>query len=324
MMEETLRQIKFNLRQIKSITGVENVVLTQRDGQPIESAGVWLSKNEIFGVCSIVSAIFNVAEQLHPETLKYLLIDGERAKILIAPIHTKLDKIYNSVNKAEYFLTITARLKVNLGAIMLSMKDTLNALTMAIENSGANFKPPLRSYDKDELKKILESFNVKEDNSCSDSYSSVNINLSEEISNKIRDCIFEFSKTVPGVKMASISLNGGYPLLNINLDSTNTQSEGALSYTLYDTSKRIITTLKQTPINNVLIDCEGYSHFIYGCEMGIFSTYISRGQKRLGLLRLLIPQYVKILSELLVQSQKLEPPILNLNNIFDGLKIGDS
>ncbi|MHA1268209.1 MAG: roadblock/LC7 domain-containing protein [Candidatus Helarchaeota archaeon] len=322
-MEDIMNQIKYHLRQIKSITGVENVVLTQRDGQPIESAGVWLSKNEIFGVCSIVSAIFNVAEQLHIDTLNYLLIDGERAKILVAPIHTHMEQ-FNANTKAEYFLTVTAKLKVNLGAIMLSMRDTLSGISRTIEASGNDFKPPLRSYDKNALKQILDSFNVKEDGSFQESYSTININLSEEISNKIRDCIFDFSRTVPGVKMASISLNGGYNLLNVNLDSNVTQSEGALSYTLFDTSKKVISTLKQTPINNVLIDCDGYTHFIYGCEMGIFSTYISRGQKRLGLLRLLIPQYVKIISDLLLQSQKLEAPILNLNNIFDGLKIGDS
>ncbi|MBD3228761.1 MAG: hypothetical protein GF329_11300 [Candidatus Lokiarchaeota archaeon] len=322
-MEDIMKEIKYHLRQIKSITGVENVVLTQRDGQPIESAGVWLSKNEIFGVCSIVSAIFNVAEQLHPNSLKYLLIDGERAKILIAPIHTTQDRVVNGSQKAEYFLTITARLKVNLGAIMLSMKDTLAAIKNSIEYSGDNFKPPLRSYDEDALKEILNSFNVKEDGTSEEAYSSVNINLNKEISNQIRDCIFDFSKRVPGVKMASISLNGGYNLLNVNLDSTNSQSEGALSYTLYDTSKKIINTLKQTPINNVLIDCTGYSHFIYGCDMGIFSTFISRGQKRLGLLRLLIPQYVKMFSDLLIKSQKIEAPAISLNNIFDELKIGE-
>ena len=322
-MDNTIKQIQYHLRNIKSVTGVENVVLTQRDGNPIESAGVWLSKNEIFGVCSIVSAIFNVAEQLHPTSLNYLLIDGERAKILIAPIHTNMNKIIDYTSKAEYFLTITARLKVNLGAIMLQMKDTLTAIADIVEYSGTDFKPPLRSYDKNELKNVLDNFNVKVNGSYKESYSSMNINLSEDISNKIRDCIFDFSRTVPGVKMASISLNGGYNLMNMKLDSTNTQSEGPLSYTLYDTSKKIINTLKQTAINNVLIDCIGYSHFIYGCDIGIFSTYISRGQKRLGLLRLLIPQYVKMLSTFLVESKKLEAPVMNLTNIFDELKIGE-
>ena len=169
-MDNALNIISNHLKQIKSIIGVENVVLTQRDGQPIESAGVWLSKNEIFGVCSIVSAIFNVAEQLHPKSLNYLLIDGERAKILIAPVHTNKDKIINNVQKAEYFLTITARLKVNLGAIMLSIKDTMKGIANAIEESGKDFKPPLRSYDEAALKEILKSFNVKEDGSYTDSY----------------------------------------------------------------------------------------------------------------------------------------------------------
>ncbi|MHA1312064.1 MAG: roadblock/LC7 domain-containing protein [Candidatus Helarchaeota archaeon] len=322
-MDEILREIKTGLDRIKSITGVENVVLTQRDGQPIESSGVWLSKNEIFGVCSIVSAVFNVAEQIHSNNLNYLLIDGERAKILIAPINTwRYDKNkanFNGNFKSEYFLTITARLKVNLGAIMISMKDTLLSMARIIYDSGKEFKPPLRAYDEDELKRILTSFNVKEDEITNTKIESNNIQIDEKLSNKIRDCIFDFSKNVPGVKLASIAINGGYPLLNVTLDSNNLQGEGALSYSLYDTSKRIINTLKKTPINNVLCECTNYSHFIYGIQNGIFSTFISNGQKRLGLLRLLIPQYVNWLSEYMNEATKLETPVLEIKNIFDEL-----
>ena len=316
--------IKSDLNKIKSITGVENVILTQRDGQPVESAGVWLSKNEIFGVCSIVSAIFNVAEQIHPSLLNYILIDGERAKILIAPINTNNNSTnnnnFNGFQKTEYFLTITARLKVNLGAIMISMKDTIASIAQIITDSGENFKPPLRSYDEAELKKILSSFNVKDNEIIGQSIESNNININEDLSNKIRDCIFEFSKSVPGVKLASIALNGGYPFLNISLDTLNLQGEGALSYSLYDTGKRIINTLKRTSINNVLCDCKNYSHFIYGIKDGIFSTFISGSQKRLGLLRLLIPQYVNWLSEYMIEASKIETTVLEIKNIFEDFK----
>ncbi|MHA1269500.1 MAG: roadblock/LC7 domain-containing protein [Candidatus Helarchaeota archaeon] len=322
-MDNTLNSIRSSLNKIKSISGVENVVLTQRDGQPIESAGVWLSKNEIFGVCSIVSAVFNVAEQLHSNELNYLLIDGERAKILIAPLNfTKISgngNYLNSYSRSDYFLTITARLRVNLGAIMISMKDTLLSIARMIENSGEEFKPPLRSYDENELKRILSSFNVKEDNESEMTIESNNININENLSNKIRDCIFDFSRNVPGVKLVSVALSGGYPFLNISLDTINFQGEGALSYSLYDTSKRIINTLKKTHINNVLCECENYSHFIYGIKNGIFSTYISNGPKRLGLLRLLIPQYVNWLSEFMVEASKTEVPVMKINNIFDDL-----
>ncbi|TFF85717.1 MAG: roadblock/LC7 domain-containing protein [Promethearchaeota archaeon] len=323
-MENSLTGIKSCLGRIKSITGVENVVLTQRDGQPVESSGVWLSRNEIFGVCSIVSAVFNVAEQLHSGNLNYMLIDGERAKILIAPINSgnnfESDLNVSGFKGSEYFITITARLKVNLGAIMISMKDTIQSIGRIINGSGENFKPPLRSYDDNELKRILESFNVKEDGESQDTIDSENININETLSEKIRDCIFDFSKRVPGVKMASIALDGGYPFLNISLDSLNLQAEGALSYSLYDTSKRIISTLKKTPINNVLCECKQYSHFIYGIKKGIFSTFISSGQKRLGLLRLLIPQYVNWLSDYMIEASKIETPLLEIGNIFEDFK----
>ena len=320
-MDEPIQRIKTFLNSIKSITGVENVVLTQRDGQPIESSGVWLSKNEIFGVCSIVSAVFNVAEQLHGNRLNYMLIDGERAKILIAPINLGLgnDRKFCVQNKSEYFLTVTARIRVNLGAIMISMRDTLLKIAKTINDSGENFKPPLRSYDENELKRILASFNLKDDDDMMENVDLSNINIDEQLSNKIRDCIFDFYRNVPGVKLASIALNGGYPLLNVSLDMKDIEAEGALSYSLYDTSKRIINTLKKTPINNVLCECIDYSHFIYGIKYGIFSTYISSTQKRLGLLRLLIPQYVNLLSDYMKTAKKVETPILEVKDIFNNL-----
>ncbi len=71
-------KIKIHLEQIKQLKGVENAVLTQRDGNPIQSTGVWFSKNEIFNVSSATSAIFNVGIHLHPKDLKYILIEGIR------------------------------------------------------------------------------------------------------------------------------------------------------------------------------------------------------------------------------------------------------
>ena len=62
-------KIGLHLDQIKQLKGVENAVLTQRDGNPIQSTGVWFSKDEIFNVCSAASAIFNVGIHLHPNDL---------------------------------------------------------------------------------------------------------------------------------------------------------------------------------------------------------------------------------------------------------------
>jgi predicted regulator of Ras-like GTPase activity (Roadblock/LC7/MglB family) len=63
------------LQIIKMISGVENVVLIQKDGLPVASAGVWFSKDEVFAVASSTAAIFGVAKLIHGN-FQYLLMES--------------------------------------------------------------------------------------------------------------------------------------------------------------------------------------------------------------------------------------------------------
>jgi len=330
---EILQEVKNYLIKIKKIYGVENTVLSQRDGSPIESAGIWLSKNEIFGVCSSTAAIFNVAEHLHKSALNYILIDGERAKILVAPLRNSTGKIKNNTSilensgsnydlssNTDYFIAITTRPKTNLGSIFIGMKNTLNSIRDLLEKSGLEFKPPLRSFSEDEVKNILNAFSVKEDEQTSSNIETFSLKITANLSSRLRDLIFDYSKNVPGVKLACITLTGGYPLCKFTLDPM-LEAEGAISFSLFDTSKRIIYMLKKTTINSVLCECSTYSHFIYNLDGGIFSTFISKGEKRLGLLRLLIPQYVKTMNQYLREAEKTPETIFNIKQIFEELNI---
>ena len=325
-MKNLVLDIKKHLKTIKGIFGVENVVLTQRDGQPIESSGVWLSKNEIFGVCSSTSAIFNVAELLHKDNLNYILIDGKRSKILITPIYINHNSIplKEESNKAEFFIAITTRPQVNLGGIFIKMKKKLEIIGKMITDSGENFKPPLRSFSEKEIDNILTSFSVKDKQETSSNkfIDTFTFKLDINISNKIRDIVFDFSKNVPGVNLAVVALNGGYSLCKFSLDPL-IDSEGALPFSLYDTSRRIIWMLKKTEINNVFCDCKEYNHFIYGLIKGsIFSTYISKNnEKRLGLLRLMIPQYVNNLQSYLQEASKKSIDSIDINQLLEELNI---
>ena len=95
-------KIGIHLDKIKQLKGVENAVLTQRDGNPIQSSGVWFSKDEIFNVSSATSAIFNVGIHLHPNDLKYILIEGKKAKSALAlGIHDSSIEVNIKVKSAE-------------------------------------------------------------------------------------------------------------------------------------------------------------------------------------------------------------------------------
>lgn len=333
-MSDVLQIIKQYLNVIKSIYGVENVVLTQRDGQPIESVGIWLSKNEIFGVCSSTSAIFNVAEEIHKDSLNYILIDGERSKILVAPL--RLNHNYNHVSSSfqqdygnplssvEFYIVVTTKQNVNLGSIFIKMKKTLAEIQNVLVNSEKNYKPPLRSFNENEVKEILESFKVKDLNNENNEkiIDTFMIQMSSKISENIKGCVLDFTKNVPGVKLACVTLNGGYSICKFVFDSI-IESEGAMAFSLFDTSRKIIWMLKKTNINNVLCDCNTYIHFMYNIDRGsIFSCYIERGEdKRLGLLRLLIPQYIQNLKFYLKEADKKTVETFNITQILNELNI---
>ncbi|MHA1380718.1 MAG: roadblock/LC7 domain-containing protein [Candidatus Helarchaeota archaeon] len=333
-MSDVLQTIKQHLKVIKSIMGVENVILTQRDGQPIESAGIWLSKNEIFGVCSSTSAIFNVAEEMHKGALNYILIDGERSKILIAPlrVNNQKDNFLDSTQKlkdslntvAEFYIIITTKNAVNLGSIFIKMKKTLITIENLLVNSNKNYKPPLRSFDENEINEILESFKVKNINDSNNEkiIDTFLLQMASSTSENIRNSVLDFSKNIPGVKLASVTLNGGYSICKFVFDSY-LESEGAMAFSLFDTSRKIIWMLKKTNINNVLCDCKKYIHFMYHIEKGsIFSCYIQRGEdKRLGLFRLLIPQYVQNLRSYLKEANRNPVETFNLTQILNELNI---
>ncbi len=324
MSDETLQEVKSQLAKIKKIYGVENTVLSQRDGSPIESAGIWLSRNEIFGVCSSTAAIFNVAEHLHQKELNYILIDGIRAKILVAPLRNSDNSLYNNGiqmnNHTEFFLAVTTRPRTNLGSIFIGMRNTLESITEILENSGLEFKPPLRTFSENEVRTILDAFSVKEDNETTSTINTFSLKITAKLSAKIRDLIFDYSKNVPGVKLACITLNGGYPLCKFTLDPV-LEAEGAISFSIFDQCSRTLYMLKKDSIRNVLCETQNYSHFIYDLNGGIFSTYISKGEKRIGLLRLLIPQYVKTMNDYLKEADSTPEALINIKQILEELNI---
>ncbi len=325
--------MKNHLVKIKKIAGVENIVLSQRDGAPIQSAGVWLSANEIFGVCSLTAAIFNVAEEIHTRSLNHILIDGVKAKILVAPLqnmngYPATGHLYSPppVNgqgqpeKVEYFIAITTKPKTILGTIFMKLKQILPSVRLILDNSNTEFKPPLRNFSENEVNNIFNTFSTKEEGGEISSISSGSMMISSDLREKIGSEMFHFSNNVKGVQVANITLNGGYPICDYSLDPT-IQSKGPMSSTLFDASKRIIYMLKKTAITSVTCECKSYSHFIYHLNEGIFSTYISKGKVRLGLIRMMIPQYVRKINQHLAEIEKSSGPIIDYQALLEGLNI---
>jgi len=302
-------QIKSALEQIKMVKGVENVVLTQRDGNPIQSAGVWLSKDEIFGVCSAASAIYNVGAHLHPNELKYILLEGKKSKIFIAPLkdvdpNSPADKILKMQGMAnlvdDFFVAISTQPQINLGGIFLQTRETLKKIKKVLVTSGENFTPPLREFNEKSIQNAIAGFNVKDEVQEKRVLSRNSFFVSKEIAENVSIILKNFAKNVSNLRNTIITINGGFILsyLEKNSDSKNEiEAEAAMSFSLFSTSDRCAWLLKKMHVESILLECESYFQFINRIEDGIFTCKITKGQQKIGLLRLILPHYIELIKK---------------------------
>ena len=261
-------KIGIHLDQIKQIKGVENAVLTQRDGNPIQSTGVWFSKDEIFNVSSATSAIFNVGIHLHPRELKYILIEGKKAKILIAPlnspVHNSLNRILEEQgildDKHEFFIAITAQPNINLGGVFLQTSECLRKIKTSLITSGESFKPPLIQFNSQKVQNIIEGFNIKENSEIDFKLSPFSLSLSKPMSLNLKKVLNNISLTVPDLKYAFVTIEGGFIasrfLKNFDVNAEELDKVSAMSYSLFQTANRCAWLLKKMHAESILLDCQ--------------------------------------------------------------------
>ncbi|MHA1991277.1 MAG: hypothetical protein ACW98A_09965 [Candidatus Hodarchaeales archaeon] len=311
-------KIGIHLDQIKQIKGVENAVLTQRDGNPIQSTGVWFSKDEIFNVSSATSAIFNVGIHLHPKDLKYILIEGKKAKILIAPlnspIHNSLNRILEAQgvldDKHEFFIAITAQPNINLGGVFLQTNECLRKIKTSLITSGESFKPPLIQFNSQKVQNIIEGFNVKENSEIDFKLSPFSLSFSKPMSLNLKKVLNNISQTVPDLKYAFITVEGGFIasklLKNYDVNAEKLDKISAMSYSLFQTANRCAWLLKKMHAESILLDCQHSFQFIEGLGKAIFSTVIGKMRQRLGLIRLILPQFTNKINTLVREASEIK------------------
>ncbi len=311
-------KIQIHLDQIKQLKGVENVVLTQRDGNPIQSTGVWFSKEEVFNISSATSAIFNVGIHLHPNKLRYILIEGKKAKILIAPLNNRLHFSLNKILEQqgildkdnEFFIAITAEPTVNLGGIFLQTNECLKKIKATLITSGQTFKPPLIQINEQKIQALIEGFDIRDEINYDSKISTFSLNLSEEISLSLKKVLKDFSVTIPDLKYAFVTLDGGFIISNIikNRSIENDALDGisAMTYSLIQTANRCAWLLKKMSAENILLDCDNSFQFINRLGNSIFSAEIAKSRQKLGLLRLILPQFSKKVEQLVKNASKIQ------------------
>jgi predicted regulator of Ras-like GTPase activity (Roadblock/LC7/MglB family) len=308
-------QITNFLQGIKSIKGVEHCVLTQRDGNPIQSVGIWLSKNEVFNVSASTSAIYNCGLQIHKNNLKYILIEGNRAKILISPLKNTDNPTLKRIIEAQslqnqeddFFIALSTHPQVNLGGVMVKTKQSLMDIKKALILSGESFKPPLRHYDQSELEKIYLQFNAKDDLNKIDNLNLTSFNITDEINNNLQSTVQDYGKQILDLEEIYVAIDGGFVTTHITTNNEllyNVDSRASMTYSIFSTADKCAWFLKKMHIDSILLECQTNYQFINRAGNGILSTTILKGRQKLGLLRLIIPRYAQKIGKIIEEGQK--------------------
>ncbi|MFW9973701.1 MAG: roadblock/LC7 domain-containing protein [Candidatus Thorarchaeota archaeon] len=283
------------LQNIKTITGVENVVLIQKDGLPVASAGVWFSKDEVFAVASSTCAIFGVAKLIHGD-FKYLLMESDTSKVFLASLP----------NDPDYFLTVTTAPRVNLAALFIEMKDSLSRLSFLLRQHVDGRLPPLRSYSLDETQKVLRGFAVAEGRGTSYGLSRSMISLDRSQALSLRALLRQVHDCIPNIGSVFLSLSGG---VRVSLEGFTNDRLAAMSFALHDASERVVRTLRNSSLQTVLCETDETRHFIYAVPNGVFSLWVDKDSQKLGLMRLLLKHYIDEIRRVLAAAASVKPAV---------------
>jgi len=318
---------------IRATKGVENVVLTQRDGNPIQYSGIWLSKDDLFSISAATSAIYNCGISLHKDKMKYILIEGKTAKILITPLRnygtSTINNIINAQNLQgiddEFYVAITTKSNVNLGGIFLKIRTSLLKIKKCLILSGESFKPPIRKYSPEEIQTLLNSLEVKEDLGKKDRISLFSLCLSQGTYQDLDRVLEEFGRNTLDLINSYITFDGGFVLSSYYnhqiTDLNKIEIDATLSNSLFFTADKCAWLLKKMHVKSILLECIDEFQFINLVKNSIFSTTIEKGRQKLGLLRLIIPKYCTKIEKILIESEnstKLKPKI-RVDSLFSQL-----
>jgi predicted regulator of Ras-like GTPase activity (Roadblock/LC7/MglB family) len=258
---------------------------------------------------------------LHKNTLKYILIEGQKSKILISPLKNSDNLTINKIieaqnlqgNDDQFFIAITTHPMVNLGGIFLKTRQSLLEIKKALIVSGESFTPPLRHFSEEELKKMFDSFNTRDNLDHAEKMDTISLNMSDSISQQLNKILKEFSSQTTDLIESYIILDGGFTVAHESNENNKIpfmiESDASMAYSLFSTSDKCAWFLKKMHIDSILLECDNYFQFIHKTENGIFATTIAKGQQKLGLLRMIMPRYCNKIAEILkkMKNESIQP-----------------
>ncbi|MHA1131907.1 MAG: hypothetical protein ACTSQI_01455 [Candidatus Helarchaeota archaeon] len=249
------------LYETKEQHNLESCTLTHRTAGPLESAGTWISKDEVYGMCSTAMHIFFLGDTIYESTIIYTVVKVDDEILFMAPIPN-----------FEYFLILNVPPKIDYGDLFRNLKNhlipTIISLLGRAENPFLNrfiFQAQEKTFMKYELGK-----------NCSEVKPKIiapvqNIEIDCKVSNHVRDLVFDCLKTNSEISSVEIILAGGIPFCSFSVDPRfeKVQKE---SFNLFNDANLYLSKNMHKSLKMLLFESTGYSYLIYGLIGGIFST----------------------------------------------------
>lgn len=306
----TISELKNNLKEIcdeiQGIIGIENVILVEKNGYPLVSAGVWLSRDEIFEVSAISSAINASIRKISEDTI-YSLVEGENYKLALFRIPI-VD---------NFFLVTTMSNRVNLGALILKTNQVLQNVGYELERLSAIVTTPLLSYDDSEIKAIERNFQIKaHEKNENVRISRTDLFLDKSNMDALNEIILNFKASLEGVlKTFSLTTIGGLPILVSEMSS----NESIILSTVFDSSRKLLYTLRNTNIEQFTNVSASDYYIIQAIDNLIIYLRLDREKVKLGLLRFLLSALKKAIKKSISFATKdstAKPLPINIDSII--------
>ena len=294
------KKIAEHLQEITNSQIIDNIILLQKDGYPIQANGVWVSKLEVFELCNAVSLLYYFSHRILESSTR-VSIKSDGRKFIITSLSyilqdfDLLDKNKKELDKGEknrYLMVFTLKDKnLPLREVFRNIKDEVTKiwnLLRTTDNRIKNIQPRLTD---DQIQEVLKGFDIKN-----------NSNQVEQI-NKARltrkmDDLYNLITYYPNFKQISVFYQGKLVYSKLDKERTSQNnlkdSENSEKYLrIFQNALKVSWILKRVNPEIIILDSENYYGLISGFKESINFLKISKTNGRIAIIKDIFPVITK-------------------------------
>jgi len=268
--------------RLREIPGVHNIVVIQKDGYPIVSSGLWLSKEDIFNVSSITAAIQSAIKRVHRD-IKYNMIETRGLNLIIF-----------AAKDIDLNLIVTTNKNANLGGLFIAIDKFIKGNFEVLKKIEQLSNTPLIEYDKSKMDMIYRNFNVAEDeifdiqnNLNASVFDSLNaVIIDKELGKRINEIVGTFITSIKQKIKISIVGENGFKLFSS--DGLRVNFTDAFIYAIFETATKLLSNTFEEQVEQITVFHDNGFRLLYSLDSYVLDVEIYDLKVRLGLIRLLV------------------------------------